>query len=219
MSKSKGNTVDPQGLIEQYGARIPCVCSLCLLPPEQSLEWSDAGVEGAHRFLKRLWKAVFTFKEYAQKASDPATTLNVSALDDQQRALRRKTHETIAKVSKDFGERLTFNTAIAAVMELLNDIYKLTDRSNAQTLAVERRALEAAILVLAPISPHICHELWQELGHSVALIHAAWPATDASALVKSSIDIAVQISGKLRGTVTVSPTATQTEVEIAAKSQ
>jgi leucyl-tRNA synthetase len=212
MSKSKGNTVDPQGLIEQYGADTVRLFIMFAAPPEQSLEWSDAGVEGAHRFLKRLWKATHTHKE-----SGIPAILDVNALNDAQKTLRRKTHETIAKVSKDFAERLTFNTAIAAVMELLNDIYKLTDRSNAQTLAVEREALEAAILVLAPISPHICHQLWQELGHSEAVIHAVWPTADAAALVKSSIDIAVQISGKLRATVTVSPTATQTEVEIAAK--
>ena len=213
MSKSKGNTVDPQELIEQYGADTVRLFIMFAAPPEQSLEWSDAGVEGAHRFLRRLWKAVHTHLE----AGAPAA-LDVAALDDAQKALRRKTHETIAKVSSDYGDRLTFNTAIAAVMELLNEVNKVIDRNNAQSLAVEREALETAVLVLSPIAPHISHQLWQELGHKAAVIHANWPTVDSSALVKSSIEIAVQVNGKLRGTVTVAPTAAQADVEIAAKS-
>ncbi|HSC76017.1 MAG TPA: leucine--tRNA ligase [Pseudomonadales bacterium] len=213
MSKSKGNTVDPQELIEQYGADTVRLFIMFAAPPEQSLEWSDAGVEGAHRFLRRLWKAVHTHLE----AGTPAV-LDANLLDDAQKALRRKTHETIAKVSSDYGDRLTFNTAIAAVMELLNEVSKLADRSNSQSLAVEREALEAATLVLSPIAPHVCHQLWQELGHKEAVIHATWPVVDEAALVKSSIEIAVQVNGKLRGTVTVVPTATQADVETAAKS-
>jgi leucyl-tRNA synthetase len=213
MSKSKGNTVDPQELIEQYGADTVRLFIMFAAPPEQSLEWSDAGVEGAHRFLRRLWKAVHTHLE----AGTPAV-LDANSLDDAQKALRRKTHETIAKVSSDYAERLTFNTAIAAVMELLNEVYKLTDRNNTQSLAVEREALAAAICLLSPIAPHMTHALWHELGHSEAVIHAAWPVVDEAALVKSSIEIAIQVNGKLRGTVTVVPTATQADVEAAAKS-
>ena len=213
MSKSKGNTVDPQELIEQYGADTVRLFIMFAAPPEQSLEWSDAGVEGAHRFLRRLWKAVHTHLE----AGTP-TALDANSLDDAQKSLRRKTHETIAKVSSDYAERLTFNTAIAAVMELLNEVNKLTDRSNTQSLAVEREALAAAIRLLSPIAPHMTHALWHELGHNEAVIHAAWPVVDEAALVKSSIEIAVQVNGKLRGTVTVVPTATQADVEAAAKS-
>ena len=218
MSKSKGNTVDPQELIEQYGADTVRLFMMFAAPPEQSLEWSDAGVEGAHRFLRRLWKAVHT-----HLAAGTPAALDAANLDDAQKSLRRKTHETIAKVTTDYGDRLTFNTAIAAVMELLNEVGKLADRSNAQSagnpqsLAVEREALEAAVLVLSPIAPHICHTLWRELGHNDAVIHASWPRADAAALVKSSIDIAVQVNGKLRGTVTVTPAAAQADVEAAAK--
>ena len=212
MSKSKGNTVDPQELIEQYGADTVRLFIMFAAPPEQSLEWSDAGVEGAHRFLRRMWKAVHTHLE----AGAPAA-LDANSLDDAQKALRRKTHETIAKVSSDYAERLTFNTAIAAVMELLNEVNKLVDRSNKQSLAVEREALAAAIRLLSPIAPHLTHALWHELGHSEAVIHAAWPVVDEAALVKSSIEIAIQVNGKLRGTVTVVPTATQADVEAAAK--
>ncbi len=212
MSKSKGNTVDPQALIDQYGADTVRLFIMFAAPPEQSLEWSDAGVEGAHRFLKRLWKAVHIHTE-----SGTPVALDTASLDDALKALRRKTHETIAKVSKDFAERLTFNTAIAAVMELLNEINKLADRSQPASLAVEREALETAVLLLSPITPHISHQLWQELGHKDPVLNTAWPQVDQAALVKSSIEIAVQINGKLRGTVTVSPEALQAEVEIAAK--
>ncbi len=213
MSKSKGNTVDPQALIEQYGADTVRLFIMFAAPPEQSLEWSDAGVEGAHRFLKRLWRAVFTHTQ----ASGAITTIDANALDEQQKALRRKTHETIAKVSSDYGDRLTFNTAIAAVMELLNDIYKITDRSNAQTLAVEHEALETAVLLLAPVAPHIAHYLWQALGHADTVIDTAWPVVDTAALAKTSIELAVQVNGKLRGTITVAPNATQADAETAAR--
>jgi leucyl-tRNA synthetase len=212
MSKSKGNTVDPQALIEQYGADTVRLFIMFAAPPEQSLEWSDAGVEGAHRFLKRLWRAVYTHTQ----AGTPAA-LNASTLDDNQKALRRKTHETIAKISNDYSERQTFNTAIAAVMELLNEVGKVTDANNAQSLAVEREALEAAVLLLAPVAPHITHTLWQALGHSDAVIDAAWPAVDANALTKTSVEIAVQVNGKLRGTVTIAPDAKQPDAELAAQ--
>jgi leucyl-tRNA synthetase len=213
MSKSKGNTVDPQELIEQYGADTVRLFMMFAAPPEQSLEWSDAGVEGAHRFLKRLWRAVFVYLSHA----DTPVALDATQLNDTQKTLRRKTHETIAKVSHDYAERLTFNTAIAAVMELLNDVSKISDRSNAQIRAVEREALETAILLLSPVAPHIAHALWQALGHTHAVIDAPWPTVDTSALTKSSVEIAVQVNGKLRGTVVVSPEASQDDIETAAK--
>jgi leucyl-tRNA synthetase len=197
MSKSKGNTVDPQELIEQYGADTVRLFIMFAAPPEQSLEWSDSGVEGAHRFLKRLWKLVHA---HAQSGAAPA--LDVAALTNAQRDLRRKTHETIAKVGDDYSRRYTFNTAIAAVMELSNEIGKATDRSG-QGLAVEREALQAAVLLLAPIVPHICHALWSELGHTQSLLEAPWPAVDDAALQRSTIELAVQVNGKVRDKIEV----------------
>jgi leucyl-tRNA synthetase len=223
MSKSKGNTVDPQELIDQYGADTVRLFMMFAAPPEQSLEWSDAGVEGAHRFLKRLWKAVYTHVNHLQEQSIAPATLDIKATDipslnEVQKALRRKTHETIAKVTGDYGQRQTFNTAVAAVMELLNEIGKQADRSHMSHLAVEREALDAAVLLLSPIAPHISHALWQVLGHNEPAVEARWPVVDGTALVKDRIELAVQVNGKLRGTVIVSPQADQAEVESAAKS-
>src|SRR5690625_4866873 len=165
-------------------------------PPEQSMEWSDAGVEGAHRFLRRLWKTVHAHRQ----AGEPGP-LNPEALDQKQQDLRRKVHETIAKVSDDYGRRQTFNTAIAAVMELLNDIGKLADRASPETLAVEREALETCILLLAPIVPHITQALWGNLGHSEIPLNVAWPQADKAALVRSSIAVVVQVNGTVRAKI------------------
>ena len=197
MSKSKGNTVDPQALIEQYGADTVRLFIMFAAPPEQSLEWSDSAVEGAHRFLKRLWKLAAT---HLDAGTVPALdTANLSGL---QQDLRRKTHETIAKVSDDFGRRLTFNTAIAAVMELINEVSRVQVQGP-QCLAVEREALEAAVRLLAPIVPHISHQLWINLGHSEAVIDAPWPKVDDAALVRNTIEMAIQVNGKLRATIEV----------------
>ena len=208
MSKSKGNTVDPQTLIEQYGADTVRLFTMFAAPPEQSLEWNDSAVDGAHRFLRKLWKAVHT---HTQAGS--TTPLSSGELEPAQKDLRRKTHETIAKVSDDFGRRQTFNTAIAAIMELLNEVGKNTDRNTPNGLAVEREALETAILVLSPIAPHICHQLWHELGHGDNLINTPWPQVDESALVKSTIQMAIQVNGKLRAQIDVSAEATKDAVE------
>jgi len=208
MSKSKGNTVDPQALIDQYGADTVRLFTMFAAPPEQSLEWNDSAVEGAHRFLRKLWKAVHAHLEAGDfKPLDP------TELNQQQQNLRRKTHETIAKVSDDFGRRQTFNTAIAAVMELLNEIGKSADRETSNGLAVEREALEAAILVLSPIVPHICNELWNELGHKDNLLDTDWPIVDESALVKSTIQMVVQVNGKLRAQIDVSADADKDAIE------
>ena len=157
------------------------------------MEWSDSGVEGANRFLRRLWKAV----EGHTNAGTPGE-LDAAALPQAQKDLRRKTHETIAKVSDDYGRRQTFNTAIAATMELLNEVSKLADRANPQGLAVEREALEAAILLLAPIVPHITQVLWKALGHSDIPLNAHWPTLDEQALTRSSVEVVVQVNGKVR---------------------
>lgn len=194
MSKSKGNTVDPEELIQTYGADTVRLFSMFAAPPEQSLEWTESGVEGAFRFLKKLWKAVANHCD----AGAPGE-FHPEKLDDQQKGLRRKTHETIAKVSDDFGRRQTFNTAIAAVMELLNDVSKYADRATPEGLAVEREALEAAIKLLAPIVPHISHGLWHGLGHKEAILDVPWPEADAKAMVRSSVEIVAQVNGKVRG--------------------
>ncbi|MED5388654.1 MAG: leucine--tRNA ligase [Pseudomonadota bacterium] len=209
MSKSKGNTVDPQEMIEEYGADTVRLFMMFAAPPEQSLEWNDSGVEGAFRFLKRLWRLVAEHVE----AGLPGA-LNVDALDDNAKALRRKTHETIQKVSDDFGRRHTFNTAIAAVMELINDVSKFDGDS-----AVRHEALEAAVLLLSPITPHASHSLWQALGHDEAVLNAAWPQVDESALVKDSIELVVQVNGKVRAKLNVPASADKDEVEALAKAE
>jgi len=214
MSKSKGNTVDPQQLIDQYGADTVRLFTMFAAPPEQSLEWNDAGVEGASRFLRRLWKNAY---EHLQAGAPEK--LSTNSLTPAQKDLRRKTHETIAKVKKDFGERQTFNTAIAAVMELSNDISKLTDRQSAPGLAVEREALEAAILLLSPIVPHISHTLWKALGHKEDVLNASWPVVDESALVRSSVEIVIQINGKVRGKIEAAVDADQNTLQSQALQQ
>ncbi len=193
MSKSKGNTVDPEELINQYGADTVRLFSMFAAPPEQSMEWSDSGVAGAYRFLQRLWRAV----EGHINAGKPGK-LDTANLPQAQKDLRRKTHETIAKVSDDFGRRQTFNTAIAATMELLNEVSKLSDRANPQGLAVEREALETAILLLAPIVPHISQSLWKALGHKQIPLNESWPKLDENALTRSTIEVVIQVNGKVR---------------------
>lgn len=210
MSKSKGNTVDPQGLIEQYGADTARLFMMFAAPPEQSLEWSDAGVEGASRFLKRLWRQVYDHVE----AGDVAA-LDLTALNDGQKTLRRQTHETIAKVGDDVGRRFTFNTAIASVMELINAIAKFKDDSE-QGRAVMQESLQSIVLLLSPIVPHITHELWKILGQTGLLLEQAWPKVDESALVKDSIQIIVQVNGKLRSRIEVPASADKAEIETAA---
>ncbi len=210
MSKSKGNTVDPQGLIDQYGADTVRLFTMFAAPPEQSLEWSDEGVAGANRFLRKLWRAVFAHLG----RGEPGAARFVD-LPENLRNLRRKTHETLAKVSHDFSQRQTFNTAIAAVMELLNDLSRLDD-SSALGLAVEREALETATLLLAPIVPHISHRLWREMGHEEAIIDAPWPVVDQGALVRDTIEMVVQVNGKVRARIQVASNAERQTVEASA---
>lgn len=198
MSKSKGNTVDPMSLIEAYGADTVRMFTLFASAPDQSLDWSDSGVEGGFRFLKRLWKTISTH---------PATELSLPAqseLNAEQKKLRLKTHQTIEKVTDDFARRLQFNTAIAAVMELLNTVAKFTeDNGNAGDEQVIQEALEASVLMLAPIVPHFCHAAWQLLGHEGTVMDAAWPELDQSALQQDSMLIVLQVNGKLRGKIEV----------------
>jgi leucyl-tRNA synthetase len=197
MSKAKGNTVDPVKLIEKYGADTVRLFMMFAAPPEQALEWSDEGVQGSFRFLKRFWNGVIE-----HVAGGPAGHFDAEELSGPLKNLRRKTHETIAKISDDVGRRHSFNTAVAASMELLNAIQKLADDSDAGR-AVEREAFDAVVIMLSPIVPHICHALWLELGHDSAVIDERWPQVDESALERDEVEMVVQVNGKLRGRIAV----------------
>ncbi len=207
MSKSKNNGIDPQVIIDQYGADTVRLFMMFAAPPEQSLEWSDSGVEGANKFLRKIWRMVTS-----HIAQGEAPALDVKALNEQQKDLRRKLHETIAKVRDDYDRRLTFNTAIAAVMELSNHMAKL-DNDGKQSLAVMQEAVEACVLMLAPIAPHLCHTLWQRLGHSEPVINATWPAVDESALTRDTIEMVVQVNGKVRAKLEVAVDANKEAIE------
>ncbi|MFZ5574851.1 MAG: leucine--tRNA ligase [Pseudomonadota bacterium] len=207
MSKSKNNGVDPQALIDAYGADTARLFTMFAAPPEQSLEWSDAGVEGAHRFLKRLWKTVY---EHVQAGAVAAFA--GGDLPDAARALRRQLHQTIQKVGDDIARRRQFNTAIAAVMELMNALGKL-EGSDAITRSVRQEVLEAAVALLAPIVPHIAEALYAELRPGAAM---SWPAVDETALVQDEIELVLQVNGKLRGALRVPAAADKAAIEAAA---
>ncbi len=197
MSKSKNNGVDPQSLIDRYGADTVRLFTMFASPPDQSLEWSDSGVEGASRFLRKLWRNV---AEHLAVGEPPA--LDTGALGKPQKALRRKVHESIAKVSDDIGRRNTFNTAIAAVMELQNAVVRHAG-DGPQDLALAREAWRSVVLMLAPIVPHIAEALWSELGGHGSVVNAAWPQLDETALVRSSMEIVLQVNGKLRSRIRI----------------
>jgi leucyl-tRNA synthetase len=244
MSKSKNNGIDPQTMVDKYGADTVRLFSMFAAPPEQSLEWSEAGVEGMARFLKRLWREVTTHAANpdhpsiktvapAHAASLPlqagegaagasgnaAGDIDPSTLDGGQKALRRQLHETIQKVSDDFGRRHAFNTAIASLMELLNALGKFNDHSE-RGRAVRHEALEAMVLLLNPVVPHVSHALWQVLGHPESVLEdQTWPMVDRAALVRDTLTLAVQINGKLRATIEVATHASKEDAEALALSQ
>jgi leucyl-tRNA synthetase len=210
MSKSKKNGVDPQDLVSRYGADTVRLFMMFAAPPEMTLEWNDAGVDGAQRFLKRLWKLT---ANHVNRGHAPP--LEIGQLDDAQRALRNQVHQTIVKVGDDVGRRYTFNTAIAANMELVNALYKFEDETP-QGRAVIQEALVAVTLMLAPIVPHIAHAMWRALGHADAILDQPWPVADQSALVRDVVELVVQVNGKLRGRITVAADAGKDEIEPAA---
>ncbi|MDH5823374.1 leucine--tRNA ligase [Luteimonas sp. RD2P54] len=207
MSKSKNNGVDPQSMVDKYGADTVRLFSMFAAPPEQSLEWNEAGVEGMSRFLRRLWAQV------ARHAADGAPPLDRGALTPAQKTLRRQLHETIQKVGDDYGRRHSFNTAIAAVMELLNHLARFEDRSD-NGRALRQEAFEAIVLLLNPITPHASHALWQRLGHPEALLEdVPFPQPDPAALQRDAVTLAVQVNGKLRGTIEVPVDADRAAIE------
>ncbi|AEG01440.1 leucine--tRNA ligase [Methylomonas methanica] len=208
MSKSKNNGVDPQVLIDQYGADTVRLYTMFTSPPDQSLEWNDAGVEGAFRFLKRLWRQVYLHVETGL----PGKGLEAAALTDGQKALRRQLHQALQKVTDDMARRHTFNTAIAANMELVNALNKFEDDSD-NGRAVRQETLEGIVLMLAPIIPHAAQQLWQELGHTGDIVMAAWPTLDETALVQDAIEMVVQVNGKLRGKFSVAATESKEQIE------
>ena len=210
MSKSKNNGIDPQEMVEKYGADTVRLFMMFASPAEMTLEWQESGVEGAKRFLGRVWNLVY---EYSQ---NPTTTaLDVSALSADQKALRRDVHKTIAKVSDDIGRRQTFNTAIAAVMELMNKLTRAPLESE-QDRAVMAEALSAVVRMLYPITPHICFELWKALGNESTIDHAEWVKADEAAMVEDEKLIVVQVNGKVRGKVTVAADADEETVKTVA---
>ncbi len=213
MSKSKGNTVDPQELIDTYGADTARLFMMFAAPPEQSLEWSDAGVEGAHRFLKRLWKAV-----YDHVALGAVEAYRDGELSAELKNLRRQLHMTIEKVSDDYGRRHSFNTAISSVMELMNALAKV-DGEELISRQVRQEVLQNVALLLSPIVPHISQAIWAELCPNSHILNASWPTADASAMEQDSIEYMIQVNGKLRGSINVAKSTDKATLESLALAQ
>ena len=211
MSKSKNNGIDPQEMVEKYGADTVRLFMMFASPAEMTLEWQESGVEGAKRFLGRVWNLVYQYQQNPAK-----TSLDITALSAAQKTLRREVHKTIAKVSDDIGRRQTFNTAIAAVMELMNKLTKASLESD-QDRAVMAEALSAVVRMLYPITPHICFELWQALGNESNIDTAEWVKADEAAMVEDEKLIVVQVNGKVRGKVTVPATSLEEEIKATAK--
>ncbi len=207
MSKSKGNTVDPQELIDTYGADTARLFMMFAAPPEQSLEWADSGVQGAHRFLRRLWQATYDHVALGTIAAYTTGDLNAEL-----KTLRRQLHLTIEKVADDYGRRHSFNTAISSVMELMNALAKVegVDDTSRQ---VRQEVLQNAALLLSPIVPHICQALWAELCPNSHILDAGWPVADLSATIQDSIEYVIQVNGKLRGSINVAKSESKDNLE------
>ncbi len=213
MSKSKNNGVDPQKLVDEYGADTARLFMMFASPPTQTLEWVDAGVDGAYRFLRRLWKQVYLHLQLGVVVID---SVLLQALPVELKALRCQLHQTVAKVTDDLERRHTFNTAIAAVMELINNLSTQCQGNDAHSRNLMQEALEYIVLLLAPIVPHICHELWRELRPGSELIDQSWPNADEVAMTQDQVTLIVQVNGKLRGQISVASDATKEAIEQAA---
>ncbi|QHF47126.1 leucine--tRNA ligase [Pseudomonas sp. S35] len=211
MAKSKNNGVDPQSMIDQFGADTCRLFMMFASPPDMSAEWSDSGVEGSHRFLKRVWRLA-----HAHVSQGLPAKLDTASLSDEQKLIRRSTHLAIKQASQDVGQNHKFNTAIAQVMTLMNVLEKAPQVTE-QDRALVQEGLETVTLLLAPITPHISHDLWSRLGHSDAVIDARWPVQDDSALVQDTLQLVIQVNGKLRGQIDMPATASREEVEAAAR--
>lgn len=209
MSKSKGNTVDPENLIKQYGADTVRLFIMFAAPAEQSLEWSDAGVEGAFKFLKKLWNIVYKQVEYGVVK---VNFTNFKDLNIEQTNLRKKLHETIKKVTDDLVRRYSFNTAIAAIMELMNQLSKL-DVATSIDQEIRQEVIQNILLMLSPIVPHVTHSLWQALGFKEAIVNVLWPEVDSSALVSQSINVTIQVNSRVRGHLVVANDCSNAEIE------
>jgi len=199
MSKSKKNVIDPDALIDRYGADTARLFSLFAAPPEKDLEWSESGVEGAYRFLERVWRLALELAETLRPVRERPTRITPSPV---LKALRRKVHQTIARVTEDVGQEFHFNTAIASLMELVNALYgarEKVDLTSDETQIVFKEAMEALILLLSPFSPHIAEELWEEIGNTPSILEASWPLFDAAAAREEEIEVVIQVNGKLRG--------------------
>jgi leucyl-tRNA synthetase len=230
MSKSKGNVVDPDEMVRKFGADALRLYVLFVAPPEKEVEWSDAGLEGAYRFLGRVWRIVTHLAPGVRQADPPADL----ALDNDERSLRRKTHSTIGRVTRDIDPRMHLNTAVSALMELVNEIYAFAETRGVRpsgrdeeppaviarpaTAAVLREAIDALVLMLSPFTPHVAEELWEALGHDGGLAAADWPEFDEAAARDEMIEIPVQVNGKLRGRILLPPDSDEAEMEAAALS-
>jgi len=213
MSKSKGNVVDPDSMTQKYGSDALRLYVMFVAPPEKEVEWTDTGLEGSFRFLARVWRAADHWREEAVAAG--SATIDHAALSGAERALRRKTHETIKRVTQDIDVRQQMNTAVSAMMELVNELYAFGDKGerSGQAAKVAREAIETLIVVLSPFAPHTMEELWQMYGHADGLIAAQWPAYDVEIARAEELEIPVQVNGKLRGVVKVPPSITDAELE------
>ncbi len=210
MSKSKGNTVDPAEMIEKYGADTVRLFILFAAPPTQDLEWSDSGLEGAHRFVNKIYRLVLQFIQDSQ--DNHTNKIDVSTLNKQQKDVRQKTHQTLQKISDDMSRRHSFNTAIAALMELSNALSKFTNTDD-QSMAVRSESINIILKALSPITPHICHYLWNELGNTDAIINSQWPTVDKQALEQDEVQIIVQVNGKLRSKLLLNANSNKQEIE------
>jgi leucyl-tRNA synthetase (EC 6.1.1.4) len=210
MSKSKGNTVDPQEMIAKYGADTVRLFILFAAPPTQDLEWIDSGLEGSHRFVNKIYRLVVGFVEDAK--SNTIGKLSTNNLNKEQKSIRQKTHQTLNKITDDMSRRHSFNTAIAALMELSNALTKFT-ATDEQSMAVRAESIGIILKSLSPITPHICHYLWRALGNETAIINETWPSVDEAALAQDEVQIIVQVNGKLRAKLMLSADTDKTQVE------
>jgi leucyl-tRNA synthetase len=211
MSKSKGNVVDPDEMLQQVGADALRLYVMFVAPPEKEVEWSDAGLEGSWRFLARVWRLVDQWTDRIRNAA-PIASVDPASLDGSERKLRRKTHETIGRVTVDVEQRIHLNTAISALMELVNEMYAFGDSARPQNASVMREAVEALVIMISPFAPHMAEELWEMTGHERGLSKASWPSFDEAVAKADEIVVPVQVNGKLRSRLTMPADTPESEL-------